>query len=478
MPKKVKTVITKEEKGATSALALDQGGRPTGLKIAYIGGGSRGWAPALMKDLAICPHLAGEVRLYDIDRPQADFNAKYGNWIQTHPDAVSTWKYRSVASLKAALTGADFVFISIQPGSIQTMKVDLEEPMKYGIYQPVGDTVGPGGCIRALRTIRDYQVIAEAIKAYAPKAWCLNFTNPMTVCTRTLYEVFPGIKAYGCCHEVFGHQGFLGWMYSEMTGDSSMPRREEVDVNVLGINHFTWFDKATTRGADLLALLRAYIKRKGVIRKYTARQLGDPTQYFSSKNQVSFELFRRFGLLAAAGDRHLAEFVPWFLTSKTSCHRWGFRLTPYSYRIKRYLDAPKASRKELESGRFPKLAASGEEYVNQMLALTGRTAFRTNVNLPNAGQMGDTPMGAVVETNAYFSRDSVVPVVSGALPDPVNSLVQRHIVNQETLVRAGLARDRDLAFQAFANDPLVGRLGMDDAARLFESMMKKTGVGF
>lgn len=451
-------------------------GKPVSIRIAYIGGGSRGWAHALIKDLLMHAGLCGEVRLYDIDRPMAEQNARFATWMQTHPQAVSTWKYRAVASLRTALKDADFVFASIQPGPIEMMKVDLEEPMKYGIYQPVGDTTGPGGCIRALRSIRDYRVIARAIEKYAPEAWTLNFTNPMSVCTRALYETFPGIKAYGCCHEVFGTQAMLGHVYASMTKEPGPPRRE-IDINVLGINHFTWIDRAECRGTDLLALLQEYLAKPGVVKKYTQRQVEAKGHVFVDHHQVSFELFRRFGVLASAGDRHLAEFVPWFLTDRDACFRWGFCLTPYSYRLNRYRNAPKYFRKMLKDGTFPTLSRSGEAYLSQMLALIGQGTLKTNVNLPNSGQMHNIPTGAIVETNAVFSKDKVKPVPSGGLPRNVNGLVLRHVLNQESLIEAVFTEDKDLAFQAFLNDPLV-TLSIDDAWRLFNTMLKKTHFVF
>ena len=217
--------------------------KPSPLVIGYIGGGSRNWAVALMRDLAMCPHLTGEVRLYDTDHDAAAFNARYGAWVQSHPDAKSRWTYRAVPTLKAALRGADFVFCSIEPGPIAYFASNLRLPEEYGIYQAVGDTVGPGGNVRALHAIRAYRQFAAAIAEHAPRAWVLNFTNPMTVCTRTLYSVFPGIHAYGCCHEVFGTQALLGRVYADETGDEP-PARHEVCVNVLGLNHFTWIDRA------------------------------------------------------------------------------------------------------------------------------------------------------------------------------------------------------------------------------------------
>jgi alpha-galactosidase len=471
------TDMTKEVKGASSRVAASTDAQPLDLKIGYIGGGSRGWAHALMKDLAACSHFNGEVRLYDIDRETAGFNADYGNWLQTSEGAVSRWKYRAVNSLEACVKGADFVFCSIQPGPIQLMKVDLMEPMKYGIYQPVGDTVGPGGCIRALRAIKDYRSFAAAIAEHAPTAWVINFTNPMTLCTRTLFEEFPAIKAFGCCHEVFGTQRMFGKLYARAIGQPA-PGREDISVNVLGINHFTWIDQAACHGVDLMALLDENIRHGKLLRRFTEKSMAKVDGKHITRHQVAFELYRRFGVLAAAGDRHLAEFVPWFLTGKDSCYRWGFRLTPYALRLRRFNRGHRDYAKVMKSGVHPAFADSGEEYINQMLALVGKTTFRTNVNLPNSGQMGKTPLGAVVETNALFSRDCVEPIASGALPDNVNALVGRHILNQESLLKAVYERDSDLAFQAFACDPLVGRLGMDDAWKLFNAMVKKTGFEF
>ncbi|OGF45026.1 MAG: hypothetical protein A2452_08450 [Candidatus Firestonebacteria bacterium RIFOXYC2_FULL_39_67] len=452
-------------------------GKPSDLKIAYIGGGSRGWAHALMNDLAQTVHFNGEVRLYDINYKSADFNAKYGNWLQTNPKAVSNWKYRAVKNIKECLKDADFVFLSIQPGKIEDMGVDILEPMKYGIYQPVGDTVGPGGHIRSLRTIKDYLFFAEAIKKYAPKAWCINFTNPMTICTRTLYQGFPEIKAWGCCHEVFGTQNHIADIYSKITGEEK-PDREEIKVNVLGINHFTWLTKAEYKDIDLFKMYLDHVKTPKVTNKLGRSKGIKKDLYFNSESQVSNILTRRFGAIAAAGDRHLSEFVPWFLSSKDSCKRWGFNLTPYSYRIKRFKEAPIQFAKTLNSGKHQELYGSGEEYINQMIAVTGKGKFTTNVNLPNKGQHKGVPLGAVVETNAVFSSKGVKPVESGALPEEVTQLVLRHVINQETILKSVLTKNEDLAFTAFANDPLTGKIALDDAWKLFKTMIKKTNFKF
>lgn len=468
-----------EDKQVTFAdTPVPAGTRPVDIRIGYIGGGSRGWAHALMNDLACCPYFKGEVRLYDIDYDAASFNAAFGNWVNGLPGNKSQWRYRAVRTLKEALTGADFVFLSIQPGPIEWMKHDLELPMRYGIYQPVGDTVGPGGIVRGLRTARIYRGFAEAVMEYAPRAWVLNMTNPMTVCTRTLHAAAPGIRAHGCCHEVFSTQYLLGRLFAKKMRCAEPPRTE-VQVNVLGINHFTWIDRAECRGIDLMKLVRARIAEPSAMRFYTKRELlKDPENYFESRNHVAFELLRRFGVLAAAGDRHLAEFVPWFLTGPESCYRWGFILTPYSFRINRWRKSPALFRRQM-TGKAPfAIKGSDEDFMKQMAALVGLARCRTNVNLPNRGQMDGIPAGAVVETNAVFSRDGIVPIASGALPPAVNALVYQHVVNQEAVVAAALVGDEDLGFRAFFNDPLVRRLTIDQAARLFKAMLKATHFRF
>lgn len=136
------------------------------LRIAYIGGGSRGWAWTFMRDLALEPALGGTIVLYDIDKEAAKANEIIGNSISEREEAVGKWKYIVADTLKEALTGSDFVVISILPGTFDEMESDVHEPEKYGIYQSVGDTAGPGGMVRALRTIPMFVIIAEAIRDY------------------------------------------------------------------------------------------------------------------------------------------------------------------------------------------------------------------------------------------------------------------------------------------------------------------------
>ena len=172
------------------------GSKAENVKIAYIGGGSRGWARSLMSDLAVCDDMSGDVYLYDIDYGAAKDNEIIGNKFNSLADTRSCWNYRAVENETDAYTGADFVVISILPGSFDEMASDVHTPEKYGIYQSVGDTTGPGGIVRAMRTAPMFEHIARCVEKYCPEAWVINYTNPMTLCVKTLYRTFPRIKAF------------------------------------------------------------------------------------------------------------------------------------------------------------------------------------------------------------------------------------------------------------------------------------------
>ena len=442
---------------------------PRHLKIAYIGGGSRIWARTLMSDLALEPDLNGEIYLYDIDHPAAKVNETLGNWIGTHAQARSKWQYTAVSTLPQALQNADFVFISIQPGSFELMAHEIRIAEKYGMYFPVGDTTGVPGLMRGLRSAVTFAGFAKEIAAHCPEAWVINYTNPMTICTRTLTKVEPALKVFGCCHEVFGTQNILAEVAQSALDLSDKPSRDKIRVNVLGINHFTWIDAATYQGTDLLALLRDHIEKPGVLRPHTQQEIEAQDNYYYDARQIKFELFKRYGILAAAGDRHLAEFVPGFITSPEELFRWGVIRTPVSYRIENWERIGQQASQIINREIPFELKSSDEEAIPQIKALLGMGDLVTNVNKKNHGQMAGLPSDVVVETNALFSQDKVEPIAAGALPPGVQTLVSTHVHNQEMIVEAALTGNEKLAFQAVFNDPCT-TVAIDKAWQMFREI--------
>lgn len=440
------------------------------INIAYIGGGSRGWARILMNDLVKEKDLSGNVKLFDIDYKAAAINAKIGNLYNQVENAVSKWNYYVVETLEESLKDADVVIISIMPGNFDHMENDVHYPEKYGIFQSVGDSVGPGGIMRSVRAIPMYAFIADSIRKNCPKAVVISYTNPMTVLTKTLFSVFPQIKAFGCCHEVFGTQRLLINMLEDM-GISSDAKRHDIKVNVLGINHFTWIDKAEYKGSNLFPVYKKFV-HKYYNSGYVKEGTWDNT-VFSSAGRVKFDLFNQYGIIAAAGDRHLAENCPgWYLKDPETTRKWKFSLTPVSYRKNQLVERINETLRIYNEEKPIKLKETGEEGVQMIKSLMGMGEFSSNVNTINTGQHDGLPIGAVVETNALFTKDEIKPVYAGRLPNDVENLVLRQVSNQEALVKASLAGNRYGVQNVFLNDPLV-HLSKQDAIKLFNEMFEQ-----
>ena len=437
------------------------------IKVAYVGGGSRGWAWMLMNDLAKAEDMSGTVYLYDIDFPAAEANEIIGNKFPGE-----NWSYKAVRTPAEAMTDADFVIISILPGTLDEMDSDVHAPEKYGVYQSVGDTAGPGGFVRALRTVPMMREIARNVRKYCPKAWVINYTNPMAVCIGALYREFPEIRAYGCCHEVFGTQELLANALNEMEGVSNVPR-EDVVVNVVGVNHFTWFTSATYNGKDIFDVYSKFVD-KFCEQGYTKEGEGNwLNSFFGNRHRVKMDLFRRYGYIAAAGDRHLAEFMD-VGDYLLECDKWSFKLTPVSWRRENLEDRLSQSRSLLSGETTWELTDTGEEGVDQMRALLGLSTMVTNVNLPNVGQIPNLPYGSIVEGNAAFRANSLTPVIAGEIPTEIYPLIARASAENEDVLDAAFSGDLNYAYEKFAKLNMLKSLTSAEKKALFDEMCKNT----
>ena len=454
-------------------------GKVKDIRIAYIGGGSRGWAWTFMTDLALDDEISGTIRLYDIDTEAARKNEVIGNHLMSRKEAPGNWEFVTVESLESALTGCDFVVISILPGTFDEMASDVHLPERLGIWQTVGDTAGPGGMIRALRTIPMFTTIAEAVRDYAPDAWVINYTNPMSLCVKALYEAYPEIKAFGCCHEVFGTQKALRGIYEFQTGDK-VEDWHDVYVNVVGINHFTWFSEASCHGKDLFPVLRDYMKdhfEEG----FEERDTNWMNSVFDCAHRVKMDLFRRYGWIGAAGDRHLAEFMPGdeYLKDPDTVHSWKFALTSVAWRKEDLQERLARSERLYRAEEEIELKPTGEEGILLIKALCGLTRVISNVNIPNyALQIRNLPADAIVETNAVFARDSIRPVDAGDVIDSVKELIMPHIENHALIYKAAVTGDRSLVVKAFMNDPNVAghHCSEEDVTALVNDMIDNTAA--
>lgn len=442
-------------------------------RICIIGGGSRQWAIRFLMDLSLQDKIGAHVALYDIDRKAAENNKEVAERI-FRINGKSHLSVSVASTLDEGLKGVDFIIIAIEPGCIDIRQYDLGLPEEYGIYQSVGDTTGPGGLMRAWRALPLFFDFARAIEKNAPNAWVINYTNPMTLCTAALYKAYPGIKALGCCHEVFGTENFIASIIAKKE-EIETPDRRDVMVDVSGLNHFTFVTKALYKGVDYIPYLKEMVKDPSTFPDLTekAKTRVADGKWFESDHLVALSFLRDFGTLGAAGDRHLAEFVPFFLNSDEEAWRYGFIRTPFSYRV----EEDKRKKSKVYTDEELVAAPSDEEGVDILLSLFGERTLKTNVNMPNRGQVRYLKEGHIVESNGYISADSIVPIVSTDPSLAVQSMVKRVETEQDLALEAIWNNDMDLLFQAFISDPLVN-INVDKAHELFTRMIASCGLRY
>lgn len=445
------------------------------IKIAYLGGGSKLWARTFMTDLALSEGLSGEIALYDIDIEAANRNQQIGSRINDHPKTKSKFDYRVYDKLEDSLQNADFVVISILPGTFKEMASDVHTPEKYGIYQSVGDTAGPGGVLRAMRTVPIYEDFSRAIKEICPNAWVINFTNPMSICVKTLFDVFPQVKAFGCCHEVFHTQQLLCKVLEEELKINV--NRKDIYTDACGVNHFTWITEAKYNNIDIIKLLPNFINMHYEEGFY---EYGDPFQFkydcFAYGNKVKFDLFKRYNILAAGGDRHLAEFMNsnWYLKNPEVVKDYKFNLTTVDFRIKQANEKIAESILLATGKKEIDLVPSGEEATDLIKAILGKKEIISNVNIPNRGQCSQLPIGSIVETNCIFTNDQVKPVVSNELPLSILNMVYKAANNIDSLYEGIKKRDLNAIYSCFMNQALTCNLTLNDGLKLFKEMIVNT----
>ncbi len=421
-------------------------------KFVLIGGGSYGWTPTLITDIALNPALKGlHIVLQDINGEPLKTVVPLCRKIS---DALGAdLKIEGSTDLDSSLQGADFVGLTISTGGDDGNYLDMEIPLRYNINQSVADTVGPGGWSRSLRNIPVVVDIVRKVEKIAPDAWFMNYTNPMTTLTRAISRT-SSVRTFGICHELQGLLLHLAYYFG-------VDWQKDFSIKLAGINHLIWVLEMTVKGESGLALLKQYAEAPDSFKK--PGTLGMPEELVhgggaAPSQKVKLDLLERTGYLSAAGDSHIAEFLPFYLNPPEQAKRWGFKVGQKAHTFAR-TDARAAYREKCEnmlSGKIPlRLSHSHEHADKTIAALMGGEPLITPLNLPNVGQIDNLPRNAVVETLAYVSGNCVQPLAVGALPDAILRYLMQHIPNQEMIVEAGLTGNRELAVLALANDPAV-----------------------
>ena len=415
------------------------------MKIAFIGGGSVQWTPKLVTDVALNETLAGaELVLCDIDAGALDLLARAGRRIVEQVDG--SLHVAATTDRAEALRAADFVILCVAIGGLPAMRNDLEIPARYGVHQSVGDTVGPGGLARGLRYVPFAVQVARDMERVCPYAWMLNVTNPMTTICRGITRA-TAIRTIGLCHEVAGVSQHLAALFDVPI--------EAVTLDVAGINHLPVILRFDAGGRDGMEMVRDLVSSRGAFAFVDDVSLNTVFDVFIDRLAVKLTLFEQLGVLFGAGDRHVAEFLPGFLTeSSERGRRYGVVLTNVDHRA----EMARLRREQIErfvAGGYEKLERSAEQLTPVMAALAGGPAGQFVVNVPNRGQIDDLPRDAVVECIAQVDKQGVRPLAVGSLPRPAHAVIAPHVARQEAIVEAALTGRRELVLEALATDPLV-----------------------
>jgi len=403
-------------------------------RIAFIGAGSLVFAKTLIKDILGAPSLE------DSELVLMSRTPKKVGWVRDFVQRViednrMPAKVRATTDRRKALEGADYVIVMIQVGGADAVKKDYEIPLKYGVDQCIADTLGPGGVMRAARTIPVMLDIARDMERFCPNALMLNYVNPMASVCYALGKATK-IPFVGLCH---GVQTTLGLIAGYLGVD-----KNDLDFLCAGINHMGWFLKLEKNGKDMYPLLH--------------RRIELPGYYLPEK--VRCEAMRHFGYFMTESSGHLSEYLPYFRknqkTLDTYCDQPGFG-GESGAAPKNYERVSRAFRSHNFLEHEPtEVGERGIEYGSYIIeAIETGKPFVFNGNIRNDGYITNLPRGCCVEVPVEAGVGGLKPQKVGELPPQLAALCQTNATVQGLCADAAIRNDLQLVFHAMALDPLT-----------------------
>ena len=405
-------------------------------KITFIGAGSLGFFKTLMIDSLSFEALRhSDWALVDVDPKRLGYAKRIAERLLR--EAKSKGKLTASLDRRDVLKGSDYVIMAILVGGIEVIERDIDIPMKYGVDQCIGDTHGPGGVFRALRTIPVKVAIARDIEELCPEAWVLNYTNPMSMLCRAMNKAV-GINLVGLCHSVQGTTRVLA--------DWAGATYHEVDYWVAGINHQAWVLRIRRNGVDLYPRIKEEAKKPQRRRSLTA----------------SCEMLDHLGYFVTEGSGHNSEYSAWFRKTPDAVARYcpGGSWNGGSGFIKQLYGSDRADweaqQEKFASDTSPIEFRRSHEYGSNVVnAIATHEPFRFNGNIPNRGIVTNLTHDTTVEVPCIADKNGVNGMHVGALPPQLAALNQMHVNVIEMTVDAALNANRELAFHAVCYDPLT-----------------------
>ncbi len=420
-----------------------------------IGAGSIGFTRQLTHDIVSVPELADTVFVFhDIDARNLEMVARLCRRDLAASEIPAL--IETTADVRAAVADADYVICLIRQGGLEAFRTDIEIPLRYGVDQCVGDTLGPGGIFYAQRTIPALLGFCRHIREVAkPGALFLNYSNPMAMNTWACNQ-YGGVPTVGLCHGVQGAHWQIAACIEQWArrtrriGPTESVSRHDVDVIAAGINHQTWFVRVNWRGEEMLPRLLGEFERH---------------PDYAKTEKVRIDVLRRFGFYSTESNGHLSEYLPWYRKRPGEIKNWIDLSSWIHGETGGYLRVCTEGRNWFKSD-FPSwmketpptlpLTRRSEEHGSWIIEAleTGRT-YRGHFNVINRGHIPNLPDGCVVEIPGFVDRSGIQMPVTGPLPLACAATCSASVRVQEMSVEAAVHGDIMLLRQAILHDPLT-----------------------
>jgi alpha-galactosidase len=440
---------------ADSQLGLP-GSMPRRIKLTLLGAGS-GFTPRLVSDVVqIAGHDEGEVCLVDIDRKRLTTVTKFVKMLLAHLGKPG-WQVKASTRRREVMAGSDYIVSCIEVSGAECVRFDNDIPLEYGVAQCIGDTIGPGGLFKGLRTIPVFLDVLRDAEELCPQALVLNYTNPMNMLCLAAGRA-SSMPVVGLCHSVQGTSHLLAKR-------AGVPY-EELAWECAGINHLAWFTKLQHRGKDLYPKLKRMAKRD---------LAGDPVNPEDASDLVRKDMMLHFGAFITESSGHLSEYVPYYRTHKREMKKYlgGKHGGKTSY----YADYWPGWRQNVDKGREAVVSgtksiteqrkkgwARSWEYASWIIeAHQKNVPFCIHGNVMNrkgsAGPLiGNLPHDGCVEVACMIDGNGINPVVYGDLPRQMAAVCRSNMSMFDLGAQAAIEKSKDLAAMALMLDPLTAAM--------------------
>ena len=417
------------------------------IKITMMGAGS-GFTPRLVSDVLRIPgNKGGVIALVDIDSGRLrTMHRLIGKLIAKL--GVGGWKVIASEDRKKVLKDSDYVVNCIEVSGLECVRFDNDIPAKYGVDQCIGDTIGPGGLFKALRTIPVWLDVLKDVAALAPAAIVLNYTNPMNMMCLAGGRT-SSLPIVGLCHSVQGTSHLLA-------GRAGVPI-DEMEWECAGINHLAWFTKLRHAGKDLYPLL---------LKKAEEDLAGKPSNPKDASDLVRKDMMLHFGAFITESSGHLSEYLPYYRKRKDLIEKYGRpsydgESSFYANNWPDWRAKADKQRMDMLSGKEPIDWERSWEYASWIIEAREKDSpYRIHGNVMNSTGKSDSLISNLsadgcVEVACMIDRNGINPTRYGALPSQMAALCSSNMAVFELGAQAAIERSKEAAIYALTLDPLT-----------------------